>query len=512
MNDEHNRKHRKLFVFAIIAFFFGMIGIILPEQEDIAFEIVKNNTDMCDFNHVTMSCNGTRQNNITYYTNETSIVLSVFAHANVGAQTAGVFVYRDDILLEAQSGRPLVSPEQTWRGVVVIIPKNSSYRVNFTNYHHFEWREDRIISGRNGTLSINNTNITYMLSGGNWTIDANFTNRYLVDRVFNTTYHNNQSKPLILDFNTANLTANVGLNYSLYINDTLVERIGNTATRTGNFYYFIPQWASYKIMNTSSGISTVTTWYEHNLSFTPSIVNNYYNTTGSGGVSFNGNPVNLNGSNLYNGTISNYSTLDFLNSSLNNKVNKSGDNWSGNMDAGSKSIHNLSNVNRTSGNFDLNLLSGIFTFTATGVSGIMRNYTTANLIRTDLLAAMNLKLNLTGSNSSCSTGCGASLIFWNVNNASEGGNEVNLGRFGYSWHNKTIGSSKIAFYSKSGIADNDALSPVFRAYTSQLNASTREDINTTYLEVGNLKVDNVTVTTAYQPLCLSPSGTIVLCP
>jgi len=49
---------------------------------------------------------------------------------------------------------------------------------------------------------------------------------------------------------------------------------------------------------------------------------------GGGGVSFNGSEVDLNGSNLKNGTISNYSTLDYTNSSLSGKVNKSGDNFS----------------------------------------------------------------------------------------------------------------------------------------------------------------------------------------
>ena len=60
-------------------------------------------------------------------------------------------------------------------------------------------------------------------------------------------------------------------------------------------------------------------------------VNNTYTTTGGGGVSFNGDPVNLNGSNMFNGTISNYSTLTYVNDSLNNKVNKSGDNMTGNL-------------------------------------------------------------------------------------------------------------------------------------------------------------------------------------
>jgi len=31
LNDEHNRKHRKLFVFAIFAVFLGLMGLILPE-------------------------------------------------------------------------------------------------------------------------------------------------------------------------------------------------------------------------------------------------------------------------------------------------------------------------------------------------------------------------------------------------------------------------------------------------------------------------------------------------
>ena len=59
------------------------------------------------------------------------------------------------------------------------------------------------------------------------------------------------------------------------------------------------------------------------------IVNNFTNITnisGGGGVSFNGDPVDLNGSNMFNGTISNYSTLTYVNDTF---FKKSGGNLTG---------------------------------------------------------------------------------------------------------------------------------------------------------------------------------------
>jgi len=157
-----DNKQKCLCMIAIlIAFMSFAYAISLPGS---VFEIDKNNTNLAPNVAGHPFGTGERIDNVTYWANSTPIDLHVFAHASTVGQTAKVYAYIDDVLVSPRSGRPLGSAEEAYRGVDITIPRNSSYRVDFENYHHYEWREYRIISGQNG--SVNLTNNYYNISSG----------------------------------------------------------------------------------------------------------------------------------------------------------------------------------------------------------------------------------------------------------------------------------------------------------------------------------------------------------
>lgn len=106
---------------------------------------------------------GERLNDTIYYANDSAIQLNVFAHASSVSQTASVFVYFNGTLISARSGRPLGGAEEAYRGVDIMVPRDTWYKVVFVNTHHQEWRESKIdldISGCNypsNNTSLNNT-------------------------------------------------------------------------------------------------------------------------------------------------------------------------------------------------------------------------------------------------------------------------------------------------------------------------------------------------------------------
>lgn len=207
-------------------------------SNDSVFEIEVNNTNLAPNVAGHPFGTGERIQNVTYWANSTPIELHVFAHADTVAQALHLNLTINGSEVQHIQLRPLGGSENTYAPITAIIPKGANYSVNITNYHHYEWREYRILSGQNGSVIVN----TY---------------------------------------------------------------------------------------------------------------NNYTNTTGSGGggVSFNGTPVNLNGSYLYNGTFD-------INTNLSLKVNKSGDSMTGNLSMTTNEIQNASKVTVVNTNY--NITSGLF--------------------------------------------------------------------------------------------------------------------------------------------------------
>lgn len=168
MNDEDDRK-RKCYIIVVIALLIAFLSFSLAQNAQNTadnnanitniWEMAINNTNLAPA-VVDHPGTGERVTGVTYYANDYPLQLLVFAHAASISQVAGVDVYINGTLVAPQAGRPLGGAEETNRSVVVNIPKFAAYKVNFTNYHHYEWREYPILSGRNGTLSVNQTFIT----------------------------------------------------------------------------------------------------------------------------------------------------------------------------------------------------------------------------------------------------------------------------------------------------------------------------------------------------------------
>lgn len=161
--EESKEKIKKACLLAIIALLIGFIAYIsainAQTTADInnVFQLVVNNTNLAPTIEPSAPGTGERVTGVTYFANTSPIELLVFAHANTISGTATVEVNINGTVVANQSGRPLGGAEETHRSITVIVPKYSSYVVNFSNYHHYEWREYPILSGKNGTLSVNQT-------------------------------------------------------------------------------------------------------------------------------------------------------------------------------------------------------------------------------------------------------------------------------------------------------------------------------------------------------------------
>jgi len=201
--------------------------------------------------------------------------------------------------------------------------------------------ETDIIRGNEGVfdIEINNTNLAPSVAGE--TVGTG-------ERVQGVTYYANDTPIEIFVWGhgqNVSQTAEI----HLYINGTKVadtsgRPLGASEQSNKTIVAIIPRYASYKIEANNAHHYE---WREYKViagtNGSVSLTNNYYNTTGGGGgVSFNGTPVDLNGSNLYNGTFD-------INSNLSLKVNKSGNetitgplNITGTLDMGYNNITNSS--------------------------------------------------------------------------------------------------------------------------------------------------------------------------
>lgn len=153
---------KKARMLAIIALIIGFAAYTLAQNaQDTAdinnvFEIVVNNTNLAPTVEPSIPGTGERESGNVY--NATyPLQLMVFAHADTVSETAFVEVFINGTVVLPQSGRPLGGAESANRSVSVIIPRGANYSVRFSNYHHYEWREYPILSGKNGTLSVNQT-------------------------------------------------------------------------------------------------------------------------------------------------------------------------------------------------------------------------------------------------------------------------------------------------------------------------------------------------------------------
>ncbi len=162
-NPSGIHKHKKILLLAIFGILFAIVAYDAAQSaSDTAsinnvFEIIVNNTNLAPTIEPSVQGTGERLTNVTYYANASPIQLLVFAHASSVSETASLEVFINGTAVLHQQGRPLGGAETAYRSLSIIVPKYASYNVSFSNYHHYEWREYPILSGKNGTLSINQT-------------------------------------------------------------------------------------------------------------------------------------------------------------------------------------------------------------------------------------------------------------------------------------------------------------------------------------------------------------------
>jgi len=147
-----------MLVMAAIVLMSGCIGEtdIIRGMGDSVFEIEINNTNLAPNVAGHPPGTGERIQGMTYWTNDTPIEIFVFSHADTSSQNAEIHLMINGSIVLDTANRPLGVSEESNNSIAAIIPRHSNYSVEINNFHHYEWREYRILSGQNGSVVINN--------------------------------------------------------------------------------------------------------------------------------------------------------------------------------------------------------------------------------------------------------------------------------------------------------------------------------------------------------------------
>lgn len=211
----HN--HKKIFVCGIFALILALAAYSLAQNaQDTAdinnvLEIVVNNTNLAPSVAGHPPGTGERVNGVTYWANDSPIEVFVFAHASTPGATAEIHLFINGTKVADTSGRPLGAAEESNKTIIAMIPKGANYSFEFNNAHHYEWREYPVLSGKNGTLSVNQTFITNG-SSFNATYAANISALQANDTYFNGTVF-----PQSTNFRNDSLNDTVLRNYTKHI-------------------------------------------------------------------------------------------------------------------------------------------------------------------------------------------------------------------------------------------------------------------------------------------------------
>ena len=282
MSDE--QKYKRLYAFALIMIILALIGysaaISAQTTADAnanitnVFEILVNNTNLAP-SEVGHPGTGERITGIKYTNSLYPIELFVFSHADTAGQISEIHIFVNGTKILDTSGKPLGAAEQNNKSLTAIIPKDSIYMVEFSNTHHYEWREYPILSGRNGTLSINQTGGTSNhanLTNLNWSVaghildsDMYFTQSNLKLYSYNNnSYIDFNSGINIFNLNVAGEVSNINIgNNSEARNDLNVQKTtGNYSNSTEilqnstEINFLINETSRFNISNNSVTINT----------------------------------------------------------------------------------------------------------------------------------------------------------------------------------------------------------------------------------------------------------------
>lgn len=250
----HN--HKKLFVFGIFALILALAAYSLAQNaQDTAdinnvLEIVVNNTNLAPSVAGHPPGTGERVSGVTYWANDSPIEVFVFAHASSAGATAEIHLFINGTKVADTSGRPLGAAEESNKTIIAIIPRGANYSFEFNNAHHYEWREYPVLSGKNGTLSVNQTFITNG-SSFNSTYDAttkafnsNYSSQTFPNSTIitnknniaalqtNDTYFNGTGFPQSTNFRNDSINNTIIRNYSAHIKTGTFTRDVSLATGT----------------------------------------------------------------------------------------------------------------------------------------------------------------------------------------------------------------------------------------------------------------------------------------
>lgn len=232
--ERHDRKHRKFYAIGIFALLITFMAFALAENAQQTaeinniFEIVVNNTDLYP---------AQRTNHTVYWANDSPIAVYVVFHAlGSGAAQAfdSNFTINGSVVLDRDI-RTSAGPgfHDHW-SFYTIVPKGANYSIqNSSNVFSIEWREYPVLSGKNGTLSINQSfvgssfNTTYDAygsskvnkSGDTSTGQQNFTDGFGVNILELRTIHNsnvvevasNSTNATNIRIRASNNSAHIGL-------------------------------------------------------------------------------------------------------------------------------------------------------------------------------------------------------------------------------------------------------------------------------------------------------------
>jgi len=202
-----------MLVMAAIVLMSGCIGETdIIRGNEFVFEIEENNTNLAPNVAGHPTGTGERISGVTYWANSTPIELHVYAHADTATQALNLSLQINGTVVQQIQLRPITAPENTYAPMTAIIPKGANYSVTITNYHHYEWREYRVISGSSNY----NWNEEYETELGlkvNKSGDT-MSGTLVVQNITNTDYINiNATSGIILDAQKSNFEINSGVYY-----------------------------------------------------------------------------------------------------------------------------------------------------------------------------------------------------------------------------------------------------------------------------------------------------------
>ena len=114
---------------------------VVSPVTDYVWTPIVNNTNLAPDSPGHPPGTGERVSGVTYWANDTSIELFVFAHAmNVG-DNSEIHLFINGTKVADTSGRPLGGAESSNKTIIATIPFSANYTLEFFNFHHYEWYE-----------------------------------------------------------------------------------------------------------------------------------------------------------------------------------------------------------------------------------------------------------------------------------------------------------------------------------------------------------------------------------